>query len=275
MLAVHLLAVNLAGLEIGWLDILDIAIVAFLIYQLLLIVRGTGAVQLGLGVLFLIFIFFASEWLRLNTLHWTLTRIFPYLVFIIIILFQHEIRKAVSVLGQNPLIKLFTSRLAKEPLDEIIFAVTSMASKKIGALIVLERETGLKNYTEGGIGIDAKVSYDLLMSIFNPASPLHDGAVIIQRDRISAAACFLPLTLNPYLAKELGSRHRAAIGLSEETDAMVIVVSEETGKISLVYNEEMSTDLDGPDLKNRISDNLLLERPGYVKRIRRKDVHLP
>jgi diadenylate cyclase len=274
MVGVYFFAINIGGLEIGWLDVLDIAIVAFLIYQLLLIVRGTGAVQLGLGVLFLIFIYFASEWLRLNTLHWTLTRIFPYLVFIIIILFQHEIRKAVSVLGQNPLIKLFTSRLAKEPLEEIIFAVTAMASKKIGALIVLERETGLKNYIEGGIAIDAKVSYDLLMSIFNPASPLHDGAVIIQRDRISAAACFLPLTLNPYLAKELGSRHRAAIGLSEESDSMILVVSEETGKISLVYNEIMVSDLDGPELKNRISEYLLLDRPGYVKRIR-KDVHLP
>ena len=172
---VGLLAISFLGLEISWLDVLDIAIVAFLIYQLLLIVRGTGAVQLGLGVLFLIFIFFASEWLRLNTLHWTLTRIFPYLVFIIIILFQHEIRKAVSVLGQNPLIKLFASTLAKEPLDEIVFAVTAMASKRIGALIVLERDVGLKNYIEGGIAIDAKVSYDLLMSIFNPASPLHDG----------------------------------------------------------------------------------------------------
>jgi diadenylate cyclase len=266
--------ISMWGTEIGWLDIIDIAIVAFLIYQLLLIIRGTGAVQLSLGVLFLILIFFVSQWLRLNTLHWTLTRIFPYLVFIIIILFQHEIRKAVSVLGQNPLIKLFTNRLAKEPLDEIIFAATSMASKRIGAIIVLEREIGLKNYIESGIGIDAKVSYDLLMSIFNPASPLHDGAVIIQRDRISAAACFLPLTLNPYLAKELGSRHRAAIGLSEESDAMIIVVSEETGKISLVYNEVMISDLDGTELKNRISEYLLLERPEYTKKIR-KDVQLP
>ncbi len=270
----YLFLINIWGTELGWLDIVDIAIVAFLIYQLLLIIRGTGAVQLSLGVLFLILIFFASQWLRLNTLHWTLTRIFPYLVFIIIILFQHEIRKAVSVLGQNPLIKLFTNRLAKEPLDEIVFAATSMASKRIGSLIVLEREIGLKNYIESGIEIDAKVSYDLLMSIFNPASPLHDGAVIIQRDRIRAAACFLPLTLNPYLAKELGSRHRAAIGLSEESDAMVIVVSEETGKISLVYNEVMISDLDGTELKNRISEYLLLERPEYTKKIR-KDVQLP
>lgn len=265
---------SIGGMEIGWIDVIDIAIVAFLIYQLLLIIKGTGAVQLGLGLLFLIMIFFVSEWLRLNTLHWTLTRIFPYLFFIVLILFQHEIRKAVSVLGQNPLINLFTGRLAREPLDEIIFAVTAMASKRIGSLLVLEREMGLKNYIESGIQIDAKVSYDLLMSIFNPASPLHDGAVIIQRDRISSAACFLPLTLNPDLARELGSRHRAAIGLSEETDAMIIVVSEETGKISLVYDEIMAGDLDGPELKKRITDYLYLDRPDFTRRIR-KDVPLP
>jgi diadenylate cyclase len=269
-----LLAFSVGATEIGWTDVLDIAIVGFLIYQLLLIIRGTGAVQLGLGILFLIFIFFVSQWLRLNTLHWTLTRIFPYLVFIIIILFQHEIRKAVSILGQNPLINLFTDQMQTQPLDEITFAVTSLASKRTGALIVLQREMGLKNYIEGGVVIDARVSYDLLMSIFNPSSPLHDGAVIIQGDRISAASCFLPLTLNPYLARELGSRHRAAIGLSEETDAMVVVVSEETGKISLVYNEEIIGDLDGPELKRRISGSLYRERPAFTKRIR-KDVQLP
>jgi diadenylate cyclase len=270
----YLLAIGLWGVEISWTDLIDIAIVAFLIYQVLLIIKGTGAVQLGFGVLFLILIFFVSEWLKLQTLHWVLTKIFPYLVFVIIILFQHEIRKAVSVLGQNPLMNLFTSRFDRQPFEEITFAVTAMASKRIGALIVLEREMGLRNYIEGGVSIDAKVSYDLLMSIFNPASPLHDGAVIIQGERISAAACFLPLTLNPYLAKELGSRHRAAIGMSEETDAVIIVVSEETSKISLVYNEAMITDLDGPELKRRISDYLITDRPEIYKKFR-KDVQLP
>ena len=128
----------------------------------------------------------------------------------------------------------------------------------------------LKNYIECGVSLDAKVSYDILMSIFNPASPLHDGAVIIQSDRISAAACFLPLTLNPYLAKELGSRHRAAIGLSEETDAIIIVVSEETGKISLVHREELMTDLDGPELKKRISEKVLQEQPSFTKKLAKK-----
>ncbi|HJZ12917.1 MAG TPA: diadenylate cyclase, partial [Acidobacteriota bacterium] len=179
----YFFAISIPLAEIHWTDLLDIAIVAFLIYQLLLIIKGTGAVQLGLGVLALFVIFFASQWLRLNTLHWTLTKIFPYLFFIIIILFQHEIRKAVSVLGQNPFLNLFTTRLGRQPLDEITLAVTSMASKKIGALIVLEREVGLKNYIESGVLIDAKVSYDLLMSIFNPSSPLHDGAIIIQGER--------------------------------------------------------------------------------------------
>jgi diadenylate cyclase len=155
-------------------------------------------------------------------------------------------------------------------MDEIVFAATAMASKRIGALIVLERDMGLKNYIEGGVSLDAKVSYDLLMSIFNPASPLHDGAVIIQSDRISAAACFLPLTLNPYLAKELGSRHRAAIGLSEETDAIIIVVSEETGKISLVHREELMTDMDGPELKKRISEKVLQEQPSFTKKLAKK-----
>lgn len=255
-----LLAISFLGKEIAWNDVLDIAIVAFLIYQMLLIIRGTGAVQFGAGVLLLVFIFFISRWLGLKTLHWTLTMIFPYLVFIIIILFQHEIRKAISILGQNPLLNFFAPRLDRGPLDEIVLAATAMASRQTGALIVIEREQGLKNYIEGGVTLDAKLSYDLLMSVFNPASPLHDGAVIIQGDRVSAASCFLPLTLNPYLAREMGSRHRAAIGLSEETDALIIVVSEETGKISLVHQEILLLDLDGSELKKRILELWPLDR---------------
>jgi diadenylate cyclase len=268
-----LLALTIFGKEIAWNDLIDIVIVGFLIYQVFLIIRGTGAVQVGFGVLFLTIIYFLSQSLGLRTLNWTLTKIFPYLVFIILILFQHEIRKAISVLGQNPFLNLFTRTVTTQPLDEIVLAVTAMASKRIGAIVVLQREMGLKNYIEGGISIDAKVSYDLLMSIFNPAAPLHDGAVIIQTDRISAAACFLPLTMNPYLARELGSRHRAAIGLSEETDAMVIVVSEETGRISMVHNEVMISDLDGPELKKRISESLPLDSKAIARKItRKKDV---
>lgn len=136
--------------------------------------------------------------------------------------------------------------------------------------MVLEGDMGLKNYIEGGVALDARVSYDLLLSIFNPASPLHDGAVIIQGDRVSAAACFLPLTLNPYLAKELGSRHRAAIGLSEETDAMIIVVSEETGKISVVHREELVVDIDGSELKKRIAERRVQELARFTKRFAKK-----
>ena len=265
------LAVTFLGTDIRFMDIVDIVVVSFLIYQLLLIIRGTGAVQAGLGILFVILTFFASQWLGLRTLNWILAKILPYLVFIVIILFQHEIRKAVSVLGQSPFVRFFSKTVSGQPLDEIILASTAMASKRTGALIVIEREVGLKNYIEGGVTVDARVSYDLMMSIFNTASPLHDGAVIIQGDRISAAGCFLPLTTNPYLARELGSRHRAAIGLTEETDAVVIVVSEETGKISLVYNEVMIGDLEGPELKQRISDYLALEHgPLSRKLLRRK-----
>lgn len=270
-----LLALSIWGIEIGIVDLIDITIVGFLIYQAVLIIRGTGAVQLGFGIVFLLLIFFASQWFGLRTLQWTLTKILPYLVFIIIILFQHEIRKAVTILGQNPLVKIFTSRLGRQPLDEVLLAVTAMASKRIGGIIALERETGLKNFIESGVAIDAKVSFDLLMSIFNPASPLHDGAVIIHGDRISAAACFLPLTLNPYLARELGTRHRAALGLSEEADAVIIVVSEETGKISLVYNEILTTDLEGPDLKDKISEYLALDRKAAARKFFRGGVNLP
>jgi diadenylate cyclase len=271
----NMLAISLWGVEIGFIDLIDIAILAFLIYQAILIIRGTGAVQLGFGIAFLLLIFFASQWFGLRTLQWTLTKILPYLVFIIIILFQHEIRKAVTILGQNPLVKIFTSRLGRQPLDEVLLAVTAMASKRIGGIIVLEKETGLKNFIESGVAIDAKVSYDLLMSIFNPASPLHDGAVIIHGDRISAAACFLPLTLNPYLARELGTRHRAAIGLSEEADSVIIVVSEETGKISLVYNELLTTDLDGPELKEKITEFLALGRKAAARKFFRGGMNLP
>lgn len=270
----YVYALTVYGTEVRLTDVVDMLIVAFLIYQLLLIVRGTGAVQLGLGILSLIVIYFASQLFNLHTVHWILTKILPYLVFIIIILFQHEIRKAFSALGQTPFVRLFTRRLEKQPLDEIILSVTSLASKQIGAIIVLEREMGLKNYIEAGVSIDAKVSYDLLMSIFHTASPLHDGAVIIQGGRLSAAACFLPLTLNPYLARELGSRHRAAIGLCEETDAIAIVVSEETGKISLVFNEQIVSGLDGTELKKRISELLTLNPVAHAKLLR-KDVSLP
>lgn len=268
------LAVTIFGTEVRWTDVLDILIVSIVFYQLLLIVRGTAAVQLGLGILSLILIFFLSQWLNLHVIHWILTKIFPYLVFVVIILFQHEIRKAVSILGQTPFVRLFTSQLEKQPLDEIVLAATSLASKHIGAIIVLEREMGLKNYIEGGVSLDAKVSYDLLISIFNTASPLHDGAVIIQGGRISAAACFLPLTLNPYLARELGSRHRAAIGLCEETDAVAVVVSEETGKISLVYNDDMISGLDGPELKTRITEHLAVA-PVIRGKLLHRDIPLP
>lgn len=269
-----MLAISIAGQEVGWIDVVDIAIVSFLVYQLLLIIRGTGAVQVGLGVLILGIIFFVSRWVGLDALHWTLTSILPYLFFIIIILFQNEIRKAVSILGQNPLLNLFTDRLRKQPLDEIIFAVTAMSSKQIGALIVLEHEMGLKNYTETGVEVDAKVSYDLLMSIFHEASPLHDGAVIIHGNRIQAASCFLPLTLNPSLAKELGSRHRAAIGLSEETDAFIIIVSEETGKISLAHQEYLHRNLDGPELKELILGAMVPQKKKTLLHLP-KDLRVP
>ena len=220
---------------IAWWDILDIALVSFLMYELLLLIRGTRAMQMALSGGFLIGLYFASQWLRLETVNWVIRNLAGSVVFAIIVLFQSDIRRALAHFGRAPFFR-YIERLenASEAIEELVVACTSLASRRIGAIIVIEREIGLRNYIEGGIPLDATVTYDLLASIFQPGSPLHDGAVIIQGERIAAAACFLPLSVNPRLSKDLGTRHRAALGLTEENDATAIVVSEETGSISLV-----------------------------------------
>src|SRR5206468_1611842 len=215
-----------------WITLVDVFIVSALIYQILLLIRGTRAVQMALGLGFLVLFFFLSRWLHLETMHWILTNNLPYFVFGIIVLFAAEIRRALANIGKNPLIRKFSQDPLRESYDEIVLAATTLSSQRIGGLIVIERDIGLKNYIESGVAVDAALSYDLLVTIFSPGAPLHDGAVIVRKDRITAAACFLPLTVNPRLSKELGTRHRAAIGVTEESDAVVIVISEETGIIS-------------------------------------------
>src|SRR5919197_123503 len=175
-------------------------------------------------------------------------------VFAIIVIFQHEIRRALAQFGQAPLFAGFSSINRNEFYDEIILAVTTLASNQTGALIVIERDIGLKTYIESGIALDAALSYDLLVTVFNPSVPLHDGAVIVQNGRIAAAACFLPLTVKPRLSKELGTRHRAAIGVTEETDAVAIIVSEETGAVSFAHDGEMERYLDPETLRVRLRD---------------------
>jgi diadenylate cyclase len=247
----------LAATEFTWWDALDIVIVTFIIYQLLQFLRGTHAVQMALGAFVLVLLYWLSVLTNLQTLNWLLRTFLPFLVFGIIVVFQSEIRKVLAHLGKTPLPFLgAVARRKAEVIDEVVLAATTLASTRTGAIVVLEREMGLRSYIETGISLDALLTYDLLISIFNPETPLHDGAVIIQGNRVAAAACFLPLTVNPELSRALGSRHRAAIGLSEDTDAVAVVVSEETGIISLVAEGRIRRELDGRQLKQALLETL-------------------
>lgn len=246
----------LGSTEFGWRDALDVLIVAFIIYELLQFIRGTHAVQMALGALVLVLVYWISSLLDLETVNWILRTFLPYVVFGIIVVFQAEIRKVLAHLGKTPLLGAFQSEKTEGVIDEVVLAATTLSSEKTGAIIVIEREMGLRSYIETGIGLDALVTYDLLISIFNPGTPLHDGAAIVQGNRIAAAACFLPLTVNPELSRTLGSRHRAAIGLTEDTDAVVVVVSEETGTLSLVVGGQIRRGLDGRALKQALLEAL-------------------
>jgi diadenylate cyclase len=231
-------------------DIIDIAIVAYIFYRLLLLLRGTRGLQMTVGIVVLFLFYFATRLYRLTTVEWLFGNLLTYIVFGIIVLYQNEIRRGLAGIGQTPFFTRHRHRTGEEGFEEIILAATTLASKKIGALVVVERDIGLKNYAESGITLDSVLTYDLLVTIFNPTTPLHDGAVIVQRNRILAAGCFLPLTLDPHLSKELGTRHRAAIGLTEETDAVAVIVSEETGIISAAIGGEIIRNLDASGLRN-------------------------
>ena len=242
------------GQRLSWVALLDIALVSYLIYKLLLLIRGSRAFQMVVGTLVVVVFFFASQWAQLSTVNWILQKSLAYIGFAVIVLYQQELRKALATIGQAPLFRFLNPSASPGTLDEIAFTVRSLAQRRMGALIVLERDIGLRGYIEGGILLDAVVNYDLLLSIFNPKSPLHDGAVIVQGDRIAAAACFLPISINPQLSKELGTRHRAAIGITEDTDAITIVVSEETGKVSLVEDGAIVSGLDMESLRARLKE---------------------
>jgi diadenylate cyclase len=243
----------------SWTSALDVFIVAFFIYQLLQFLRGTHAVQMAIGALLLVALYYTSEWFHLQTVSWLLHNVLPYAAFGIIVIFQAEIRKVLAHLGKTPLLGAFTARKTEEVVDEVVLAATTLASTQTGAIIVLEREMGMRSYIETGIALDAVVTYDLLVSIFNPNTPLHDGAVVIQGSRVAAAACFLPLTVNPELSRTLGSRHRAAIGVTEDTDAVAVVVSEETGIISVVTGGVIRRGFDGRSLKQALLESFELD----------------
>ncbi len=236
-------------------NIADIVLVFLLVYGVLKLVRGTRAAPMAGGIAALAILYWLSLKEELATLEFVLRGALLYIGVAIIVLFQTEIRQALINFGNRfrlPFTRRHHGQFGEGVYDEIVLAATTLASLKTGALIVIERSVGLKNVTDGGVRLDAELSYDLLVSIFNPTTPLHDGAVVVQRHRIAAASCFLPLTLNPRLSKDLGTRHRAAIGVTEDTDAVAVVVSEETGLISFVQDGQIKRGLDATKLRAAI-----------------------
>ena len=243
----------LARLHFTWRDALEIVIVALIIYNLLLLIRGTRAVQMILGLLAILVVYWFAVLLKFPTLRGVLKEVLFYLPFAVIVLFAAEIRRALQQFGRNPLVALFNAPHTDDLVTDVVLAATSLAAKRIGALIVLERRDGLKTYIENGVAVDALVSYELLVNLFVPGTPLHDGAVIIANHRLASASSFLPLTQRTGLPKEYGTRHRAAIGISEETDALTIVVSEERGTIALARDGQLTDGLDGKALREILS----------------------
>ena len=233
-------------------NILDFTLVFIIVYVVLKLLRGTRAVPTVVGMVILALLYWLAVVQELATLQFVLQgAVFVY-PFLIIVLFQSEIRQALIYFANRlrfPVLRRQRGQYGETIYDEIVLAATTLSTEKIGALIVIERNVGLRNFIDAGVTLDAKISYDLLVTIFNPATPLHDGAVIIQRERIAAASVFLPLTKNPSISRELGTRHRAAIGITEGSDAVSIVVSEETGLISLIENGELSRNLDTNQLR--------------------------
>ncbi|MCM3881552.1 MAG: diadenylate cyclase CdaA [Vicinamibacterales bacterium] len=239
--------------SITWRDIVDITIVSVAIYEILKAIRGTRAVQMAVGSALLVVMFYTSRWGHLQTVDWLIRNLLGYVVFAAIVLFQADIRRALAHFGRAPFFRYFLTREgADETIEEIAVAATQMASQRVGAIVIIERQIGLRNYIEAGLPLDAMLTYDLLVSIFQPKSPLHDGAVIVQNDRVAAAACFLPLTVNPQLARSMGTRHRAAIGLTEENDAVAVIVSEETGRISVALDGKIEGPFSADQLKARL-----------------------
>jgi len=234
-------------------DLLDVGIVAFIVYRVLLLIKGTRAMQMltGLGILGIGF--YVSSTFELFTTHWLLSYFFDYLILIVIVLFQDDLRRALTHVGKNPFFAGASAEEEREMVDEIARAATRLARERTGALIVLERETGLKNFIDTGSKLDARVKSELLYSIFAPTSPIHDGAVIITGGRIAAAGCFLPLSKDPNIDKRYGTRHRAALGLTEDSDAIVVLVSEEAGEAHLVKNGKITTNLNEQELKQSLA----------------------
>jgi diadenylate cyclase len=275
---------------ISIISILDIVLVAILIYQFLVLVRGTRAAPMLVGVATLGLAFYFARLGDLRTLNWLLSTLLPFVVFALIVVFQSEIRHALANLGSRISLMRSSSSVA-DVYDDIVLAANLFSQNQTGALIVIEREIGLRTYIESGVSLDARLSYDLLATVFRPSAPLHDGAVIVQRDRIAAAACFLPLSMNPVLSTQLGTRHRAAIGITEETDAVAVIISEETGTISMAVAGSIERELTverlrerlshllrryapAPSLPSPVEESLIEEEPPSSRLSRRQDAGL-
>lgn len=248
---------KIAFLTIKITDIIDILVMTFLIYKVIMLVKETRAAQLLKGLLTILIFSRISIALNLYTVNWLISNIFTAGLVLIIVVFQPELRRAFEKLGRSnrwftPFTKIKTQQFEKKT-DEIVNAVASLSRQKIGALIVIENKVGLADIVETGTRLDAEISSELLINIFFPNSPLHDGALIIKDEKITAAGCFLPLSTNNTISKELGTRHRAGLGMSEKSDAFIIVVSEETGVITTVYNSELSRHIDSETLRNTLN----------------------
>lgn len=251
--------VELIG-DFSFKDIVDILIVSYVVYKLIMLLRGTRAIQFMKGILVVVVAWGLSYLFQLTTLQWMMKQMIDTGLIAIIIIFQPELRRALEQLGRG---KLFTrstivgeDQSTNQLISEVIRAVNHLAKRKIGALIVFEKETGLSDYIESGTMLQSQVSAELLINIFTPNTPLHDGAVIIRNNLIVAAACYLPLSENPFISKELGTRHRAAIGTSEVSDALCVAVSEETGQISLSMNGHIVRDIKDESLISKLFEEL-------------------
>jgi uncharacterized protein (TIGR00159 family) len=243
---------------IRWQDFLDIGIISFLVYRALQIVQGSRAMQMIIGLAVVLVAYVSSRALGLLTLNWILDNFLGSIILVIIVIFQSDIRRALTQVGSAPLFvgAERTAQRSEDIIDEVAHAAAALALKRVGALIVIEREVGLNEYMEIGTRLDARVSRELVESVFLPHSPIHDGALVIQKGRVTAVRCLLPLSTNPNLRKTWGTRHRAALGVTEETDAVAIVVSEQEGTAALVVGGNVTENIDGIRLRAALGDLL-------------------
>ncbi|HZN55207.1 MAG TPA: diadenylate cyclase CdaA [Candidatus Polarisedimenticolaceae bacterium] len=257
--------------DLNGLALLDILILATVIYQILLLIRGTRAVHMIVGVVALVILHFVTRpgLIYLPAVHAVLGDLLLYIPLAVIVLFQQQIRQVLARVGRNPIAAILSRKPHENVVEEVALAAVSLASKRLGALIVVERELGLRAFSETGITLDAYVSYDLIVSIFQRGAPLHDGAVVIVGSRIRAACAYLPLTTNPNLSRALGTRHRAAVGITEESDAVAIVVSEQRGVVSFCEAGRIEEDLDAHALSQRLEAALAPRRETWWPRARR------